>query len=167
MAKTANRAARLKLQKPAERPLQLYITYRLSTLSGKLNRQASVVLKKAGNLRVPEWRILALLNLQGELNGSKIADLVNVDPGLVSRSLRALEKRGLIATRRGDDDRRITFTSLTPAGRALHAKVLPAMQRRQQHLLSALTTEERAAFLRITDKLQLAAEAREFSEIAE
>jgi DNA-binding MarR family transcriptional regulator len=167
MAKTANKTAKLKLQKPADRPLQLFITYRLSTLSGKLNRQASTVLKKAGDLRVPEWRILALLNLQGELNGSKIADLVNADPGLVSRSLRALELRGLIATRRNDHDRRSTFVALTAAGRALHAKVLPAMQRRQHHLLSVLTAEERAAFLRITDKLQIAAEAREFPEIEE
>ncbi len=154
----------LKLEKPAERPLQLFITYRLSTLSGKLNRQANAVLKKAGNLRVPEWRILALLELHGELNGSRIADLVTVDAGLVSRSVRSLEARGLIATRRSDDDRRSTFISLTPSGRALHAKVLPAMHRRQQHLLAALTAEERTAFLRITDKLQIAAEARDFPE---
>ena len=161
------RIAKLKLQKPADRPLQLFITYRLSMLSGKLNRQANRVLKKAGNLRVPEWRILALLNLHGEMNGSRIADLVNVDPGLVSRSLRALEARGLIATRRSDDDRRNALTSLTAAGRALHAKVLPAMQRRQQYLLSVLTADERAALLRITDKLQIAADVREFPEIDE
>jgi DNA-binding MarR family transcriptional regulator len=163
----ASRAARLKLQKPAERPLQLFITYRLSMLSSKLNRQSNAMLKRAGNLRVPEWRILAMLNLHGEMNGTRIADLANVDPGLVSRSLRALETRGLVATRRGDDDRRSSFTSLTAAGRALHAKVLPTMQRRQHFLLSALTMEERAAFLRITDKLQIAAEAREFPEVTE
>jgi DNA-binding MarR family transcriptional regulator len=161
MAKTA----KLKLEAPAERPLQLFITYRLSMLSGKLNRQANAVLKKAGNLRVPEWRILSLLNMHGEMNGARIADLVSVDPGLVSRSLRALEARGLITTRRCDDDRRNTFTTLTAAGRALHAKVLPAMQRRQHHLLSVLTTDERAALLRIVDKLQLAAEARDFQEM--
>lgn len=161
------RSAKLKLQKPPERPLQLFITYRLSALSGMLNRQAGAVLKKAGNLRVPEWRILALLTLHGEMNGSKIADLVSADPGLVSRSLRSLELRGLISTRRNDDDRRSAFVLLTGSGRALHARVLPAMQRRQQHLLSSLTTEERAAFLRIVDKLQIAAEARDFPEIDE
>jgi DNA-binding MarR family transcriptional regulator len=166
MAKVSNKAAGLKSQKPAERPLQLFITYRLSTLSTKLNRQSNAVLKKAGDLRVPEWRILAILNLHGEMSGTQIADLSNVDPGLVSRSLRALESRGLISTRRGDDDRRTSFTSLTAAGRALHGKVLPAMQRRQHFLLNALTGDERAAFLRITDKLQIAAEAREFPEIA-
>ena len=159
------KTAKLKLQKPADRPLQLFITYRLSILSGKLNRQANAVLKKAGNLRVPEWRVLGLLNLHGELNGTRIADLVGFDAGLVSRSLRALEKRGLISMRRDDDDRRNSFTTLTAAGRALHAKVLPLMQRRQHHLLSFLTAEERAAFLRITDKLQIAAEARDFPEI--
>jgi DNA-binding MarR family transcriptional regulator len=165
--KTSSKTAKLKLQKPPERPLQLFITYRLSMLSGKLNRQANSVLTKAGNLRVPEWRILGLLNLHGEMTGTRIADLVGVDPGLVSRSLRALEKRGLIATRRGDDDRRIAFTSLTAAGRTLHARVLPAMQRRQNYLLSVLTAEERATLLRSIDKLQIAAEARDFPEIEE
>lgn len=167
MAKTVKKSARLRLQEPADRPLQLFITYRLSILSGKLNRQANIVLNRAGKLRVPEWRILALLNLRDDMIGSRIADLVSIDPGLVSRSLRALEKRGLIATRRSNDDRRSTVTSLTAAGRALYAKVLPAMQRRQQRLLSVLTSEERAAFMRITDKLEIAADARDFIEIAE
>ena len=40
------RTTKLKLQKPADRPLQLFITYRLSTLSGMLNRQAGALWKK-------------------------------------------------------------------------------------------------------------------------
>lgn len=147
-----------------DRPLQLYVTYRLSTLSAKLNRQAGVVLKKAGNLNVPEWRILSLLSLQGEMNGSAIADLVGFDPGQVSRIFRALEKRGLISVRRSDDDRRNAYMSLTRAGRALHAKVLPVMQQRQEHLLSALTGSERSVFLQVLDKLHVAADRRDFLE---
>lgn len=146
------------------RPLQLYVTYRLSTLSAKLNRQAGSVLKRAGNLRVPEWRVLALLSVHGEMNGSAIADLVGFDPGQVSRIFRALETRGLISVRRTDDDRRGAHMSLTRAGRALHAKVLPLMQQRQEHLLAALTPQERAIFLRVIDKLQIAAERRDFPE---
>jgi DNA-binding MarR family transcriptional regulator len=145
-----------------ERPLQLYVTYRLSTLSAQLNRQAGYVLKRAGNLRVPEWRILAMLSLHGEMNGSAIVDLVGFDPGQISRIFRALEARGLISVRRTDDDRRSAYMSLTRAGRALHAKVLPAMQQRQEHLLAALTPQERATFLRVIDKLQVAAERRDF-----
>lgn len=144
-------------------PLQLYLTYRLSVLSAKLNRQAGMVLKRAGNLRVPEWRILSLLLVHREMNGSEVTDIVGFDPGLISRTFRALEQRGLISVRRTDDDRRSAYMSLTRAGRALHAKVQPMMERRQRHLLSALTAEERAAFLRIVDKLQVAADARDFT----
>lgn len=147
-----------------ERPLQLYVTYRLSTLSAKLNRQAGFVLKRAGNLRVPEWRILALLSLHGEMNGSAITELAGFDPGQISRIFRALETRGLISVRRTDDDRRSAYMSLTRTGRALHAKVLPAMQRRQEQLLGALTRQERSTFLRVIDKLQVAADRRDFPE---
>jgi len=147
-----------------DRPLQLYLTYRLATLSAKLNRQAGVVLKRAGNLRIPEWRILALLSLHGELNGSAIAERVGFDPGLVSRAFRGLEKRGLVAVRRTDDDRRNVYMSLTRAGRALYAKVLPSMQRRQEHLLASLSTQERVTFFRVIDKLQVAADLQDFPD---
>ncbi len=101
------------VEESRDRPLQLYLTYRLAALSAKLNRQAGVVLKRAGNLRIPEWRILALLSLHGELTGSAIADRVGFDPGLVSRAFRGLERRGLVAVRRTDDDRRNVYMSLT------------------------------------------------------
>lgn len=158
----ANRSTLRAVDASDEWPLQLFVTYRLSTLSAKLNRQAGAVLKQAGKLRVPEWRILALLAVHGEMTASEITDIAALDPGLISRAFRALELRDLIIVRRSDADRRSVYVSLTKTGSALHAKVLPIMQKRQRHLMGALTVQERTMFLRIIDRLQIAAEARTF-----
>ncbi len=145
-----------------ELPLQRFLTYRLSRLNAKLNRQAGAILRHASGLKLPEWRVIALLAAHGELNASWIGETAGTDPGLLSRTFRALETRGLILARRSQDDRREVYFTLTRAGRKIHDETIQHMRARQKHLLGALDPAEQAAVFRIVDKLEMAAEAREF-----
>ena len=52
---------------------------------------------------------------------------------------------------------------LTARGAELHDRTLPFMQARQEALLAALAPEERDAIFRIIDKLERAAQRREFT----
>ena len=140
------------------RPLQLFLTYRLAALNARLNRQASVVLRRSGGLKIPEWRVIALLATHGVMNGRGIGAIAGLDAGLVSRTFRALEQRGLIALRRDEGDRRIAHAALTEHGRSLFLSVRPVMAARQDRLLAALTADERALVFRIIDKLSIAAD---------
>lgn len=145
-------------------PLQRFLTYRLISLTAKLNRQANAILAELGDMSVPEWRIMAFLGLHRRMNGASIAEAANIDRALLSRTFRALESRGLIASSRSDADRRVVFFALTPEGQAVHDRILPVMRARQQHLMNSLSPAELEAFFRIADKLELAAEARTFPE---
>jgi DNA-binding MarR family transcriptional regulator len=146
----------------SEIPLQRFLTYRLSTLTSKLNRQASVILAKASGLKLTEWRVIALLALNGEMNGARIAEIGGIDPGLLSRTLFALEKRQLVKSGRSSSDRRVLLVRLTRQGRNTYDKTLPHMRARQAHLLDSLTGAERSMIFAIVEKLEIAAEADTF-----
>jgi DNA-binding MarR family transcriptional regulator len=100
---------------------------------------------------------MSLLATRGAMNGREISAASRMDAGLISRALRALEMRGLLAIERSDADRRVARATLTPAGMDLYTRVLPAMRRRQEDLLDALTPAERGSVFRIIDKLEMAA----------
>jgi DNA-binding MarR family transcriptional regulator len=139
-------------------PLQRFLTYRLSTLTAKLNKQASAVLAKASGLKLTEWRVIALLALNGEMSGVRIAEVAGIDPGLLSRTLFTLEGRQLVRTRRSPADRRVVLATLTRQGRSTYDKTLPHMRARQAHLLESLTAAERTMIFAVVEKLEIAAE---------
>ncbi|MEH2626447.1 DNA-binding MarR family transcriptional regulator [Bradyrhizobium sp. AZCC 1719] len=144
-------------------PLQRFLTYRLSRLNAKLNRQAVATLKKTCDLKLPEWRLISLLATYGERNGRWIGDTAEIDPGLLSRTFRSLELRNLISARRDEEDRREVYFALTRKGRQLYEKTHPNMQARQQALFAALDAHEQSAIFKIIDKLEIAADARDGS----
>lgn len=145
-----------------ETPLQRFLTYRLSAMTAKLNKQATAVLARASGLKLAEWRIIALLALNGEMSGVRIAEIAGVDPGLLSRTTFALEERGLVRSRRSATDRRVVFVALTVQGRGAYEKTLPHMRARHKHLLASLTAAERATMFAIVEKLEIAAETDTF-----
>lgn len=147
---------------PDETPLHRFLTYRLSRLNSKLNRQAAATLKKASGLKLPEWRVIALLATHGELNARWIGETTGADPGLLSRTFRALELKELINARRSDEDRREVYFTLTRKGRQVHDKTIPHMRARQSTLLGSLSPSEQVAVFRIIDKLEIAGDLRDF-----
>jgi DNA-binding MarR family transcriptional regulator len=145
-----------------EMSLKRFLTYRLSTLTSKLNRQASAILAKVSGLKVNEWRIIALLGLNGEMKGVQIAEIAGIDPGLLSRTIFDLEERQLVKSARSSSDRRVVLVTLTEQGHGAYEKTLPHMRARQAHLLDSLTAAERSMIFAIVEKLEIAAEADTF-----
>jgi DNA-binding MarR family transcriptional regulator len=161
MAPRASSSPNLKVV-TGSRPVDQFLTFRLARLHSTLNRQAGAVLKKAGDLKLPEWRVLSLLVTHGELNAAKLAEITGADRGLLSRTFRAMEIAGLIQARRLDDDRREVHVRLSAKGREVFDQTLPFMQERQQFLLDALDPREQQLAFKIIDKLQVAAGKRTF-----
>lgn len=74
---------------------------------------------------------------------------------LVSRALRLLEERGLVALlAQGSTPRKKILCSITPAGRQLHDEVMPVARQHQAAALMALTQEEREVMYRALLKLR-------------
>jgi DNA-binding MarR family transcriptional regulator/GNAT superfamily N-acetyltransferase len=67
-----------------------------------------------------ETRVLYELAHRGPTTATEIANTLGIDPGYLSRTLRAFKKKGYVATKPGRD-RRSTILSLTAAGRKAFA----------------------------------------------
>src|SRR5688572_10179363 len=114
------------------------LTFQLVRLYAALNRQSNRLLKEAGGLTIPEWRIVSLLGAHGEMNGRLIGNAAKLDAGLLSRTLRALELRGIVKCVRKAEDRRSVWAHLTARGNKLAQGVRPVMLARHHRLLAAL-----------------------------
>lgn len=107
---------------PAEYELGKSVGYLLARAKNTLSQGVE---QEVGNLDMTHAQASCLMMLaQGEANTvTDLARNLNTDAGSVTRLLSRMEKRGLIARTRRDDDRRVVDLSITPAGNALVEKL--------------------------------------------
>ena len=141
-------------------PVERFVTFQVNQLSMAFERQWARRMRERAGVSLAQWRILAVLQ-SGALTFARLVDAIGIDKSLMSRSMRDLEGLGLLSVSATPDDARSLTLALTPQGRRLLAKVMPMALRRQHHLLSALTAQERQVFYRAVEKLRDAAEAWE------
>jgi DNA-binding MarR family transcriptional regulator len=89
-------------------------------------------------LRVTQYAILARLARVGEVTQRDLGRRLHLDETTLTRSLRPLERQGLIATRPGED-RREKRLAVTAAGRRRVEAAWPAWARAQARLREALS----------------------------
>ncbi len=146
------------------RPLQQFLTYRMLKAHLAMNAQAAAVLDKAAGITLGQWRVLSFVGSGDARTSRAVAAFSGLDPAVISRTIRALENDGLMVAKRLPEDRRTLELSLTEKGRSVFATILPLMQSRQQHLLDALSPEERKLIHGALEKLELASERRDFGQ---
>lgn len=73
----------------------------------------------AHGLTASQWRVLRVLSTVGELDAGETARRALLQPSGLSRLLRQLNERGLIATWTPENDARRSMHALTAAGRDL------------------------------------------------
>jgi DNA-binding MarR family transcriptional regulator len=145
---------------PKRTELESLLTFRLARFYAALNRQSIKLLRKAGNLNIPAWRIISFLAANGAMTGRQLAEASGLDTGLTSRCLQDLAGRGLVVCERRDEDRRAVWAQLTEEGRRLEAKVRPVMRARHQRMISVLGEDERRAFYDMLERLREAVSER-------
>jgi DNA-binding MarR family transcriptional regulator len=67
-------------------------------------------------LKVTQMPVLVALGAAGDQPVSALAEILGLDRTTLTRNLRVLEGRDLVATRPHEDDARVRMVSLTPAG---------------------------------------------------
>ncbi|MGW2261205.1 MarR family winged helix-turn-helix transcriptional regulator [Streptomyces sp. NPDC001780] len=120
---------------------------RLNRCSALLQQAADAPLRRAGLTR-PEFDILGTLRrTDRELTPGRIARETFASGAAVTKRLRQLESRGLIARRPDGRDRRVSHLSLTDEGVALLDRLLPEQLGYEAALLEGLgaRNEERLA----------------------
>lgn len=107
------------------------------------------------------FAVLAALRRSGpphQLSPTEISTVLQLSSGAMTYQLSRLEKAGLLARTPDKDDRRGIVVSLTPAGRRLIDRALPAYFACEEQALRSLTPAEREALAQLLKKLLLGLE---------
>ncbi len=97
-----------------------------------------------GTLSLPEGRIVWELAQTEGYSAARLAGALSLDPGYLSRLLRALEERKLIIRSASPRDARETLIALTEAGRGAYAAINTSSQQEVGAMLATLSPAERA-----------------------
>jgi len=143
-------------------PVLQYLTFQLSKVHAKLNAQATQMLHEVSGITLMQWRLIALIGTLGRTRLTEIAHVASLDKGLLSRNLKVLIEKGIVIGREDDEDHRALNLELSPGGQEIFANTMPVTRARQRRLRRDLTAEELGVFRRVLDKLEGAAEDREF-----
>jgi DNA-binding MarR family transcriptional regulator len=133
--------------------LRRYVPALLTFLANKLSRSGSALYRRHFGVGIIEWRILAMLAVEPSIPASRVCQVIGLDKGPVSRSLALMERRGLVEIRADAADTRRRLAALTPAGRALHDRILRVARERERRLLSCLSPAEQGVLVELLNRM--------------
>lgn len=128
--------------------LQAFFPYQLAQLAEAVSRSVASVYADRFGLSRDEWRILAALAEQGQMQASDLVPHTSLDKMQVSRALGRMETAGLILREPSPEDARARIVKPTAQARRLYRKIVPMVEEREAYLLQALSTSERELLLR-------------------
>jgi DNA-binding MarR family transcriptional regulator len=96
-------------------------------------------------LKITMFRLVRRIAEAGRPSISELARIVELDRSTLGRSLRVLEKDGLVRFVDNADDERSKRVMLTPAGKAALAKALPLWTKAQTGMRAVFGAEQDAA----------------------
>ena len=146
-----------------DRATRDFVAFRVERAHARITAQAARVLARDGALTPRQWWIIADMVAENPATATELAQIADLDKGLLSRNLKALREMGFVRMERDPTDQRQQLISLTEAGRAKHGELLPLMTARNQWLVHDISDEELETTFRVLEKLEKAAETTEFS----
>ena len=143
-----------------------FLPYRLAITS---NAVSGVIAREYGDrfgLRVPEWRIMAVLGDAGPLTQRQLVRATLMDKVAVNRACKQLEERGMLARSPNAADGRSHHLALTDEGISIHAQIWPQAFGATERIFACLSDGERTRLRATLDKLFVAVGDSEAGQIA-
>ena len=100
-----------------------------------------------GSLSLIHLHVLTILEADGALPMSHLADTLDVSVASATGIVTRMEERGLVERSHGEADRRVVLVRATPAGTAIFRDMTEHRRARLTRLLGRLTVDERSALL--------------------
>ena len=139
--------------------LDAFLPYRLSVASNAVSTRISASYRKRFGLKVPEWRLIAILAEGSEMTPQALGNAARIDKISVSRAAAALIERGLIVARDNPGDGRSHLLALTSNGRSLYTEIAPLALAMEAELLASFSDEERTLLDALLRRIEAAAGA--------
>lgn len=123
-----------------------FVPYLLSVTSNAVSGRIAEEYRTRFGLKVPEWRVMAVLGDSGGLTQRQLTRLTMMDKVAVNRACKELEERKLASRQPNAEDGRSHLLELTDAGRAMHGEIMPLALEMERRLFSTFTEDERTTF---------------------
>ena len=120
----------------------------VTVLEGQLDRQS----RRDGGLPHAHYTLLVLLYENGEkrLRMSQLASALQSSPSRITHAAASLERAGLVTRAASEEDRRVQYLELTPAGVDVIRRVTPGQVAEiRARVFGALSPDEAVALERI------------------
>jgi DNA-binding MarR family transcriptional regulator len=140
-----------------------YVPYFLTAISNTWSRSSSRLYLDLFGVGVTEWRVISQLAIEPAIAAQRICEVIGLDKGAVSRSVKALVAAGHVAERADERDARRQVLALTPSGYVLHDRLIALATERERLLLADFSEEEQAQLAQFLRRLHARLpELREF-----
>jgi DNA-binding MarR family transcriptional regulator len=136
-----------------------FLPYQLSVASNAVSGAIARAYENLFGLRIPEWRLIAVLAEQEGLTQQALVARTEMDKMTVSRAAQALAARGLVTRVPHGTDKRSHALALSADGRALYAQISPKALELEARLLKELGEREVAQLKKTLAKLKAASHA--------
>ena len=137
----------------------------VARLHGLLNAQAKAIISRHASLTLPQWRIIRMVGMGFAETSTDVRKATNLDKSQFSKTLASLADDGFLTLSAYEGDLRQIHIQLTEKGCQAHDRLAPELDARHEHLMSALTPEQRASIYSAIQALSEAASTTDFSEI--
>lgn len=124
-----------------------FMPYRLSVTSNAVSDLIAGEYRAQFGLKIPEWRIMAVLGDAGALTQRQLVAATLMDKVAVNRACKVLESRELVARIPNASDGRSHHLELTAQGRTMHGQIMPLAVDMYEKVFACLSERE-------TDKLR-------------
>ncbi|WP_345975947.1 MarR family transcriptional regulator [Sulfurimonas sp. HSL3-7] len=135
-----------------EYKLRNSIGFRFNTIGNRIHAMFSKAIEPYG-IAPEQFAAMKMISEDGAVTQSKIAEMLAKAKPTVSRTLDALEKKGLITRDEDTADRRIKYVRLTDAGRKVLDEVIPIAKSFNDAIYEQLTPQEIETFFRILETI--------------
>lgn len=142
----------IKKQDPS---LKLFVV--LSKAYRSITNHIEADIRKKG-LNPTEFGVLELLFHQGDQPLQKIGDKILLASGSITYVVDKLEKKGYLVRIPCEEDRRITFASITDKGKELLESIFPDHWKQIERITAGLSADEKETAIELIKKLGMHAE---------
>ncbi|MCW5771099.1 MAG: MarR family transcriptional regulator [Rhodospirillaceae bacterium] len=126
--------------------LDSYLFYWIGHIDNLYKRSIVAALKPM-RITIAWWRALAVLMERDGATVTELADITVIERTALTRVIDQMAKRGLVRRQVREGDRRVIEIHLTPEGRALHARILPAAEAAYRRATDGMSPREIAAMI--------------------
>jgi len=136
--------------------LETFVPYQLSVTSNAISALIESQYNIEFDLRIPEWRLMAILGEIDHATQSILVELTHMDKVTINRATKLLCDKGLVTRSPNYADGRSHLLKLSDEGKELYLKIVPMALRIEQKIIDNLEDGEKEMLMNILAKLKKA-----------